>query len=126
MSRLILKFRHSTEVLKTLNVFSRCIHNATGRNLVNLGIASNKPTKLVLCGAGVNKQMGTKRSKSHHHEVPYVPVIDIAINDGDIRRLWSYNSAYGGKYVFVTNNPAPEGSSAYVVAASGEVQGATI
>jgi hypothetical protein len=27
---------------------------------------------------------------------PDFPVFDIAINDGDIRRLWSYNSACGG------------------------------
>jgi hypothetical protein len=40
---------------------------------------------------------------------PDFPVFDIAINDGDIRRLWSYNSARGGNYVSLTNNPGPEG-----------------
>ncbi|CAB4007474.1 Hypothetical predicted protein [Paramuricea clavata] len=75
--------------------------------------------------------MGAESSKSgecHHNEVPFVPVEDVAIGDGDIRRLWSYNSTSGGKYVYMTNDTvtAPGGSQAYVVAATGEAEGTTM
>ncbi|CAB3992177.1 Hypothetical predicted protein [Paramuricea clavata] len=53
--------------------------------------------------------MDTKRSKHHHQEdliVPEQACLNDAIDDDDIRRLWSYNSTAGGRYVYMTNNTA--------------------
>ncbi|CAB4034309.1 Hypothetical predicted protein, partial [Paramuricea clavata] len=73
-------------------------------------MASNKPKKRGN-RAGDNKKMGTKRSKRHRHEDLAAPgdscLID-AIDHEDFRRLWSYNSTSGGRYVYITNDTAPE------------------
>ncbi|CAB3992178.1 Hypothetical predicted protein [Paramuricea clavata] len=73
--------------------------------------------------------MDTKRSKHHHQEdliVPEQACLNDAIDDDDIRRLWSYNSTAGGRYVYMTNNTARGDCSGYVVEATGEAQGKTM
>ena len=42
--------------------------------------------------------------------VPFVPIYDISITDGDIRRLWSCNSTKGDRYIQITDQIVPAGT----------------